>query len=253
MNRTRYMLIGFALCAMLPRLLTECVGQIEKLRLEPANAQPAVVRVAINETSDIPHALVLSVEGKCDYSEDGKLFAALNNGQVLNQGAVIRTAEDARADLFFRRTGTAVRLQSGTEMRLEKMTRSLTNGKPVIHTLLDLRAGRIFTAVYSLVAGSTFEIRNAAGRSVMQGGGSKGRYIITADGTHVADTDSVAPPKATGETGITVITPGQKFNPKEGKMFALETPETLKALIDFDELASSAEQLSPPTESPRKP
>jgi hypothetical protein len=64
------------------------------------------------------------------------------------------------------------------------MTLSTENGLPLVHTLLDLRSGRIFTVVRSEVVGSTFEIRNAAGRAVVKGSGV-GRYIITADGTHV--------------------------------------------------------------------
>ena len=65
------------------------------------------------------------------------------------------------------------------------MTVTMKDGLPIVHTLLDLRAGRIFTVVRSAVAGSTLEIRNAAGRSVVEGSGI-GRYIITADGTHVS-------------------------------------------------------------------
>src|SRR5208283_6226892 len=101
------------------------------------------------------------------------------------QGAIIRTGENARADLFFRRTGTTVRLQAGTEIKLEEMAATVKNGIPSEHTLLDLRAGRIFTVVRSKVAGNIMEIRNAAGRSVVEGSGI-GRYIITADGTHVS-------------------------------------------------------------------
>lgn len=245
MNRTKLIYIGCALCAMLPDLLTKCIGQADKPRVEGLFGQPAVVRVAITETSDMPQALVLSVQGKCVYAEDGQHFAALKAGRVLNQGAVIRTPDDARVDLFFRRIGTTVRLQPATEIKLEEMTRIMKDGMPVMHTLLDLRMGRIFTVVRSLVPGSTLEIRNAAGRSVVEGGGGKGRYIITADGSHVTDKDSVIPLKVFGETGVTVITPGQKFNAKDGKVFALEPPEAVNLLIDFDELDSLAEQLSP--------
>jgi len=59
------------------------------------------------------------------------------------------------------------------------MTLTMKNGLPVVYTLLDLRTGRIFTVVRSKVADNTMEIRNAAGRSVVEGSGI-GRYIITA-------------------------------------------------------------------------
>jgi hypothetical protein len=197
------------------------------------------------EASTAPQALVLSVHGTCEYSEDGTAFVPLRSGHVFKQGAVVRTGEKSRTDLFFRRIGTTVRLQQNTEIKLEKMERHLKDGIPVMETLLDLRVGRIFTVVRSLIAGSTLEIKNAAGRSVVEGGGGKGRYIITADGTHVTDKNSAVPLKVIGETGITIITPGQKFNAKEGKLFALETPEAVELLIDFDELDSLAEELAP--------
>src|SRR5579872_6035789 len=90
-----------------------------------------------------PNAITLSVRGKCDYSEDGVTFSRLERGQGLEQGAIVLTGATARTDLFFRRTGTVVRLQAGTEIRLEKMTLTTKNGLPVVHTLLDLRKGRI--------------------------------------------------------------------------------------------------------------
>lgn len=207
--------------------------------------------VKLYETSDFPQAIVLSVHGACDFSEDGRTFTPLKSGHVFQQGAVVRTGPEARTDLFFRRIGTTVRLQPGTEVKLEKMARHLKDGVPVMETLLDLRAGRIFTVVRSLVPGSTFEIRNAAGRSVVEGGGGKGRYIITADGTHVTDKNSVVPLKVIGETGVTIITPGMKFTGKEGKMFAVAPPEVVATLLIFDELDSVIEQADPSDQQPK--
>jgi hypothetical protein len=201
------------------------------------------------ENSDAPNAVVLSVHGKCTYSEDGVNFYELTSKHVLTQGAVVRTGEKSRIDIFFRRIGTTVRLQADTEVKLEKMSRSTKDGLSVLETLLDLRQGRIFTVVRSLVEGSTFEIRNAAGRSVVEGApaGSMGRYIITADGTEVADKSSLLPLKLIGETGITIIHPGQKFDRKEGKMLAVATPEAVLMLIEFDELHALLETDTPPT------
>lgn len=217
--------------------------------LSVTHAQEKIVNVQVTHSTTNPQAVVLSVNGKCEYSDDGASFTPLKSGKVLLQGAIVRTMEGARTDLFFRRIGTTVRLQSGSEIKLEKMSRTMKDGLPVMQTLLDLRTGRIFTVVRSLVPGSTFEIRNAAGRSVVEGGGGKGRYIITADGTHVADKNSTVALKVIGETGVTVISPGQKFNGKEGKVFAQNPSETVESLIDFDELDSLAEQLAPVEES----
>ena len=51
------------------------------------------------------------------------------------------------------------------------------------------------------------------------------------------------------ETGVTLITPGQKFDSKEGKMFALDPSEAVKDLIEFDELEALAEQSSAPDDA----
>jgi DNA-binding response OmpR family regulator len=190
-----------------------------------------------------PNAVTLSVRGNCDCSEDGVTFTKFERGHIFEQGAIVRTGDEARADLFLRRTGTTIRLQPGTEIRLEKMTVTLKDDLPAVHTLLNLRAGRIFTVVRSTVAGSTLEIRNAAGRSVVEGSGV-GRYIITADGTRVSATGSAIPLKVIGENGITIIAAGQQFARKDGKMLPVSTTSYVKDLIQLDELQAITEVMT---------
>ncbi|MEO6033868.1 MAG: hypothetical protein ABIQ35_01305 [Verrucomicrobiota bacterium] len=216
------------------------------LHAEPNKVTSGGTLLQTSEESALPEALVLSVRGKCEFSEDGTTFTKLDKNHIFNQGAVIRTGKDASADVFFRRVGTTVRVQPNSEVKLEKMTRQMKDGAAVLNTLLDLRRGRIFTVVRSLVEGSTFEIRNAAGRSVVEGApaGGLGRYIITADGTQVADKSSNIPIKVIGDTGITVISPGQIFSAKDGKMLPVATPEKVVQLIEFDELHALAEKIS---------
>jgi hypothetical protein len=198
-----------------------------------------------------PNAVTLSVHGKCDYSQDGITFTELERRHLLNQGDIVRTGENSRMDLFFRRTGTTVRLQAGTELKIEKMTVTSQGGLPVEHTLLDLRTGRIFTVVRSVVAGSTFEIRNAAGRSVVEGSGV-GRYIITADGTHVTAQGSAIPIKVIAESGITIISAGQQFSSKDGKMLPVDPSLWVKDLIQLDELQAVTDGFAG-EETPPKP
>lgn len=243
--------------------------QIEDVKRPPGLG----LAVQIAPETETPNALVMSLQGKCSYSVDGTNFVRLeakdvfamrpasgranspsktNDWLVLTQGMVLRTEEDSRIDLFFRRVGTKVRLQPGTEVRLEKMERRLKDGLPVMDTLLALKNGRIFIAVRSLVSGSTLEIRNAAGRSVVEGGGGRGRYIVTADGTHVTEKGSAVPLKVIGETGVTIIAPGMQFSRKDGKMLPLEASEAVKLLIEFDELDALAEQWTDSDEAPKK-
>jgi hypothetical protein len=123
-------------------------------------------------------------------------------------------------------------------------------GLPVVHTLLDLRTGRIFTVVRSDVAGSVFEIRNAAGRSVLEGSGV-GKYIITADGTHVAAEGSVIPLKVIGKKGITVVAAGQQFAAKDGKMLPVDSNIWVKDLIQLDEVQAASEDLTLDKRTPK--
>jgi CheY-like chemotaxis protein len=196
-----------------------------------------------------PNAVAISVVGKCECSADGVTFTNFESGHIFEQGAVVRTGEDARTDLFFRRTGTTVRLQPGTEMAIEKMAVTMKDGLPAVHTLLDLHSGRVFIVVRSAVAGSTLEIRNAAGRSVVEGSGI-GRYIITADGSHVSANGSAIPLKVIGENGITIIAAGEQFASKDGKMLPASPSLWVKDLIQLDELQASTEGGEGPSPKP---
>jgi len=200
-------------------LLTSAAVVIMLLLCLPPNINAQGAK-QIQESSVKPNAVTLSVNGPCAYSDDGSTFAKFERGHIFEQNVILRTGDNARADLFFRRTGVTVRLQPGTEVKLEKMSVTVKDGVPVVSTLLDLRQGRIFTVVRSAISGATFEIRNAAGRSVLEGSGV-GRYIITADGTHVSAIGSVVPLKVIGENGVTVVAAGQQFTRKDGKTLPL--------------------------------
>jgi hypothetical protein len=224
-----------ALALAMLQLCLSAVINAQEVKQAPAS------RLPFPDNDAQPSVMTVSVVGKCECAEDGVTFTNLARGQILNQGAIIRTGNDARADLFFRRTGTTVRLQADTEIRIEKMTLIIKDGLPLGDTLLDLRKGRIFTVVRSEVVGSTLEIRNADGRSVVEGSGI-GRYIITADGTHVTATGSAIPLKVIGETGITVVAAGQQFDRKDGKVLAASPPSWVKDLIELDELQAISEK-----------
>jgi hypothetical protein len=234
--RNQYIFTRFGVIAVTLMNLALCAQSVAP------GTEKTVTNLKVVNTSTVPQAIVVRVNGTCEYSEDGTSFQAVKAGEVFKEGAIFRTAANSRLDLFFRRIGTSVRLQEGTEVKLEKLERHMKAGMPEMATLLDLRAGRIFTVVRSLVPGCTFEIKNAAGRSVVEGGGAEGRYIITADGTHVTEKHSNAPLKLIRETGVTVIAPGMQYDAKQGKTFSVSTPEAVKSLIEFDELHSMMEQ-----------
>lgn len=49
------------------------------------------------------------------------------------------------------------------------------------------------------------------------------------------------PRKLIGDNGITVISPGQQYARKDGKMLSVTTPLLVKDLIQLDELQATAE------------
>lgn len=157
-------------------------------------------------------------------------------GRLFKGGTVIRTGEHALVDIFFRGTGTTVRLQPGTEMKIEKMTRLVKDGRPVESTLLDLNRGGIFAIVRSYVPGSKFEIKNAAGRAVVEGGGANACYLITADASQGTSAEFGAASNVNDKNGLTVVVPGQKFPTRIGEPLPLEPTEAESTLIQFDQL-----------------
>jgi hypothetical protein len=184
-----------------------------------------------------PHAVVVSTQGKCDCAEDGVTFTNLECGRGLQQGAVIRTGDGGRADFYFWRTGATVRLEAGTELKLEQMVIRVRDGRPAMDIVLELRAGKILTVVRSAKTDSTLEIRNVAGRTVVEGS-RVGRYIITADGIDVSDKESAAPLKLISSSGTLSIGAGEQFTKQDGK--TLFVPSTLfdQDLAQLDELQS---------------
>jgi hypothetical protein len=198
----------------------------------------------LTKAPNASEALVLSVDGLSTYSEGGRDYERLRVGQVLTQGAVIRTGENAMADLFLRRLGTTVRLTSISELGLEKMTNHMRERVLITEILLHLRKGRIFCFVRLPMAESKFEVRTSIGRSSLTGAGT-GRYDIRADGTVVAGKSSLNPLKVFTERGVTLVVPGQKFSAENGSLMPIAPSEQELHVIHLDELQALAERLTP--------
>jgi hypothetical protein len=189
-----------------------------------------------------PNAVAVSIHGKCNCSEDGVAFTNVESGHIFAQGACVRTGENGWIDLFFRSTGATMRIQPDAEISVEKMHMNLRDGHLEGYVLLELRKGRIFTVVRSATAESTLEIINAAGRSVVEGS-QVGRYIITADGTHVTDKVSAVPLKLISDQGITVIAAGEQCIQKDGKALCMPSSLLAKDLAQLNELQTVSEKL----------
>jgi len=206
------------------------------------------------KTSLRRQVVVLLTDGQCLYAEDGAKFHALQVHDVLFEGAVIQTGKGSWSDLFIRRTGTTVRLAPESQMRIARLSEASENGVPVLDTLLELRKGRIFTVVRALAPGSTLEISDAAGHSVIEGGGL-GCYMITAPGPDAADKLELTPLRVIGRKGTSVVAPGQSYSAKDGATLSLVPSYWEKMLIQLDELEAETDKAIAepgPPESPIK-
>jgi len=184
---------------------------------------------------------VLLTHGQCLYSEDGTNFHTLDVHHVLRESAIIRTGKRSWSDLFIRRAGITVRLAPESEMKIAKLSESSHKGVRVTDTLLELLKGRIFTVVRALVPGSILEISDAAGRSVIAGGGL-GSYMITAPGPDSADKLSVIPLRVISQKGTDVFAPGQKYSAKDGATLPLAASPWETMLIQLDELDAETDK-----------
>ena len=242
-----------------PLILGMALLQVAVLPLAAAPSGPKNELHAKVSSSDIaadPQALILSASGICEYSEDGTTFSRLKAfkegaavreeseggsvkrlwGHSFKEGAVLRTGKNSRMDIFLRRTGTTVRLHPDSEIKIEQLARLVKGSAPTTQSVLFLANGKVVIAVRSQVAGTTLEVRNASGRAVLGGGGSKGRYIIAADGTQTVDKDSDVPLRLVRESGVTVIPPGSKSLSRGEEPLPAEPSEVESTLIDSDEM-----------------
>ncbi|HTH47316.1 MAG TPA: hypothetical protein VMB21_07375, partial [Candidatus Limnocylindria bacterium] len=206
--------------------------------------------------ADAAQALILSVHGDCEYSADGVTFSPLKEikegatlrgsddeegavkrlwSRSLSESAVLRTGKDAQADIFLTRTGTTVRVHADSELKLERLIRIAKDQVPPGAVVLDLTRGRITVAVRALVPGSTIEVKSAAGRAVIGGSGTKGRYSIAADGTEIADRDSDVPLKLVTDAGVRVIPPAEKSLARKSRPLPENPSETEIALLAADD------------------
>ncbi|HTA31466.1 MAG TPA: hypothetical protein VK731_13325, partial [Candidatus Cybelea sp.] len=69
-----------------------------------------------------------------------------------------------------------------------------------------------------------------------------GRYIITAEGTHVSDKDSAAPVTLIGENGTTLIAAGEQFTKQAGTTHSVPSASFVQDVSQLDELQAVAEK-----------
>jgi hypothetical protein len=208
---------------------------------EAAIMENLPVKLPATAISSSPRQVdVLLTNGTCLYSQDGITFHKLRGRDVIFEGSVISTDPSGWCDLFLRRTGTTVRVGPDSQIKLLKLSQESQNGVTVMETLLELRAGRIFTVARALVPGSTLEITDVAGHSVIETGGL-GCYMISAP-TNSSDKLSLTPLRVVSQIGTSIIAPGQSYSAKDSAALSLVPSSWETMLIQLDELEAETDK-----------
>jgi hypothetical protein len=165
------------------------------------------IAVAPARAESIPQVVqVVKVQGSAQYSTDGRTWQTLHEGDVLNPGAVIRTAERSVVDVMLGEVGSAggsfsgpnllsepgggagaggggggggggsevqkaniIRIFQSTVLGVDKLTLDRTGVDEVAETQLDLRAGQIMGNVKKLSKDSKYEIKVPNGVAGIKG------------------------------------------------------------------------------------
>jgi len=125
-------------------------------------------------------AIARAIRGTADFSIDGGAkWKRLKAGTKLNSGTSVRAASGSSVDLFMNENGPFVRVAENSTVAIRTLTVDRTGVDNLIHTELQLQAGRIFGFVRTLSAASKYMIRFPSGYAEVR----ETRYDISADGT----------------------------------------------------------------------
>lgn len=210
---------------------------------------------------------VLKVRGSARYSTDNKTWQKLNEGDVLETGAVIQTATHSIVDIEMSDranaavtgyksvsdTGNAspyappangaaytpeepkanvVRIFESSVLAVDKLDVNRTSADEVADTQLDLRAGHILGNVKKLSASSKYEIKIPNGVAGIRGS----MYSLWATGElHMLSGSSIlAIVGADGTVKTFLIMAGYGFNPSQGAIFQLTGGGQAEIPLDLD-------------------
>ena len=159
-------------------------------------------------------AKVVGVQGSAEYSVDGTTWTALKRGEVLREGAMVRTIGAAGADLDLGRNGSLLRVMPDTTVSFSALTYEETGVETVVNTQIELRAGRVLGNVQKLASTSKYEVRAPKAVATIRGT----RYDMSATGRLVVAEGSVVivAYREDGSTVTRVVNANEAFSPASG-------------------------------------
>jgi hypothetical protein len=194
-----------------------------------------------NAETQSGQVLVQAVHGSATYSVSGGQALPVKENLVLNRGATIKTAPDAKVDLILQYNGTVLRLMPGSTLKFDKLNQETAAEGAITETSLNLVAGSIIGSQRKLATPSTFQVNIPGGVATIKGT----EYVVRADGAVSVLSGSVQVnynlPGNGGSVKVTV-TAGNSFNPATGKVVQT-TPEFLDpahTIADIDTVRQNA-------------
>ena len=125
----------------------------------------------------------------------------------------------------------AIRIYENSVLGVEKLTVTQTGADTVTETLLDLKHGNIFGTVKKLTGASTYQVKIPNGVAGIRGT----IYHISADGILSVISGSVvlAYIGSDGNPVTQVVTAGQQFDSRTGKLTSIPLPDQEKWRLAF--------------------
>jgi hypothetical protein len=212
-------------------------GGLATIQSQPALEVSERVRVFSAPVATGPAAVVVTAKGKVEVSSDGIHFAAVKPQQIVTEGMTVKTGGDGQTDIFFRRTGVALRLREKGELKLTKMEQTSTEGAVKTATAVDLERGRAMALTRGPFTGP-FEIKSAKGIKVAP---------TKAGGRHVISAGNSKGRKSIDLASLPVLAQGSAAMREKGKGGRGE--EAVSGYLEIDELQALAEEWSGETET----
>lgn len=201
-------------------------------------ALAAVAQAAVEKGA----AKVTAVHGTAEISLDGSSWTTLKRGEVLREGAVLRTAAGSVTDLDLGKNGSLLRVMPETTITFSALTFENTGVETIINTKIDLQAGRVLGHVQKLSSVSKYEIKTPKTLATVHGT----RYDISCCGNLVVTEGSVVVVAYREDgTAITrVVNARESFSPVSGAVSPissadeLEGPSSIPGITAFPPLQS---------------
>lgn len=189
-------------------------------------------------------AKVVRIKGSARYATQNNVWQPLKIGDVLRAGSIVQTADKSRVDLVL---GAAqeivteagpsgggvgagagagmyqpvaeqnlIRIWENSVLAIDKLLTANTGTDTISETQLDLKTGKLFGTVKKMSAASKYEIKLPNGVAGVRGT----IYTISSDGVVSVLVGSVviAYVDASGNVVTQVVTGGQQFNTRDGKV-----------------------------------